>query len=151
MRLVFNSQKDARVGKGLKPKSRFWTGPGCVRGQHGLSWLWDRACTRGFWPEIALHAMHAAKYAHARARSCRVLPCSANWESFIPCYMFHTEKSENALAIFYMALILFNFIIYRPFKNYSSAFHIIAKQVDTYIVVGDTRRAISIIVLMLTR
>ena len=38
----------------------------------------------------------------------------------------------------------------RPFKNYSSAFHIIAKQVDTYIVVGDTRRAISIIVLLLT-
>lgn len=33
------------------------------------------------------------------------------WESLIPDYMFHTEKSENALAIFYMALILFNLII----------------------------------------
>ena len=32
-------------------------------------------------------------------------------ESLIPHYMFHTEKSKNALAIFYMALIWFNLII----------------------------------------
>ena len=30
-------------------------------------------------------------------------------------YMFHTEKSENALAIFYMALILLNLIIVYSF------------------------------------
>ena len=36
MCLPFNTQQDARVGKGIKPKSRFWTGSGCVRGQHGV-------------------------------------------------------------------------------------------------------------------
>ena len=75
--------------------------------------------------------------------------------------MFHTGKSENAVAVFYMALILFNVIIVyyciflsklRPFQNYSSTFYIIAKHVDIYIVVGDTKCAISIvIVLFLTR
>lgn len=36
MCLAFNTQQDARVGKGIKPKSRFWTGSSCVRGHRGV-------------------------------------------------------------------------------------------------------------------
>ena len=74
-------------------------------------------------------------------------------ESLIPCYMFHTEKSEKALAIFLHGtdFIQLNYGIFllklRPFKNYSSTFHIIAKHVDIYIFVGDTKCVIFIIVL----
>ena len=62
--------------------------------------------------------------------------------------MFHTEKYENALAIFLHGtdFIRLNYCIFllklRPFKNYSSTFHIIAKHFDIYIVVGDTKCAI---------
>ena len=72
-------------------------------------------------------------------------------------YMLHAEKSENALAIFLHGtdFIQLSYCIFllklRPFKNYSSSFHIIAKHLDIYIVVGDTKCAISIIVLFLTR
>ena len=64
--------------------------------------------------------------------------------------MLHTEKSENVLAIFLHGtdFIQQNYCIFllklRPFINYSSTFHIIAKHVDIYIVVGDTKCAISI-------
>ena len=70
--------------------------------------------------------------------------------------MFHTEESENALAIFLHGtdFIQLNYCIFllklRPFKNYRSTFHINAKHVDVYIAVGDTKCAISIIVLLLT-
>ena len=69
--------------------------------------------------------------------------------------MYHTNESENALTIFDMALILFNLIIVyfclklRPFKNYSSTFHIIAKHVDIYIALGNTKCAISIVIVLL--
>ena len=72
--------------------------------------------------------------------------------------MFHTEKSENALPGDFLHgtnFIEVNYCIFllklRPFKNYSSTFHIIANHVDIYIVVGDKKCAISIIVLLLTR
>ena len=57
---------------------------------------------------------------------------------------------------FFMAVIYSTELLYIPvkitaFKNYSSTFHIIAKHVDIYIVVGDTKCAISIIVLLLSR
>ena len=77
--------------------------------------------------------------------------------SKIPCYMLHTEKSENALAIILRGIdfIQVNYSIFllklRPFKNYCSTFHIIAKHVDICIAVGDTKCAISIIVLLLTK
>ena len=70
--------------------------------------------------------------------------------------MLHTEKSENALAIFLHGtdFIQLDYCIFllklRPCKNYSSTFHIIAKHVDIYILVGDTEGAISIIVLLIT-
>ena len=55
--------------------------------------------------------------------------------------MFHSEKSENALVTFLHGtdFIQLNYCIFllklRPFKNYSSTFHIIAKHVDIYIFV----------------
>ena len=57
--------------------------------------------------------------------------------------MFHTEKSENALAIFLHGFdfIQLNYCIFllnvRPLKYYSITFHIIANHVDMYIVVGE--------------
>ena len=62
-------------------------------------------------------------------------------------YTFHTEKSENALAIFFHGtdFIRLSYCIFllksRPFKNYSCS----TTHVDIYIVVGDTKCAISII------
>ena len=62
--------------------------------------------------------------------------------------MFHTENLENNVAMFFFYgtdFIKLNYCIFllklRPFKNYSNTFHIIAKHVDIYIVVGDTKCA----------
>ena len=67
--------------------------------------------------------------------------------------MLHAEKSENAWRFLHGTdFIKLNYCIFllklRPFKNYRSTFHIIAKHVDIYIVVGDTKCAISTIVLL---
>ena len=70
--------------------------------------------------------------------------------------MFHTEKTENALALFLHGtdFIKLNYWIFLlkllPFKNYSSTFHIIANHADIYIVVEDTKCAISIIIVLLS-
>ena len=75
----------------------------------------------------------------------------------IPHYMFHPKKSENALAIFLRGsdFTQRNYCIFllklRPLKNYSITFHIIAKHVDIYIVGGDTKCTISIIVIKLDK
>ena len=64
--------------------------------------LWDRTCMYGFWPEIVLPAMHAARNAAACARSSRVLPCSAHW-SFIRFYIkyentFQTQQKKETIT-----------------------------------------------------
>ena len=70
--------------------------------------------------------------------------------------MLHAENSER-FGDFLQGtdFIQLNYCIFllklRPFKNYSSTFHIIAKHVDIHIVVGDTKCAISIIVLLFRR
>ena len=71
-------------------------------------------------------------------------------ESWIPRYMFHTEKSGKLFGDFLHGadFIQLDYCIFLlklwPFKNYSSTFHIIAKHVDIYIVVRDAKSAISV-------
>ena len=72
--------------------------------------------------------------------------------------MFHNEVWKRFGDFLHGTdFIQLNYCIFllklQPFKTYSRTFHIIAKHVDIYIVVADTKCAISIImiVLLLTR
>ena len=65
------------------------------------------------------------------------------------------KRGEVEICAFLSCVVVSSFETHpkklRPFKNHSSTYHIIAKHIDISIVVGDTKCAISIIALLLTR